>query len=207
MAETERMRGLLQQLLQRNQQLQAALESRIVIEQAKGILSARLDVPVTEAFLLLRAGSRRNRIKIRELAERVVEVRGVPPEIEETLDRLPTPAEDAELRVARQRGAIRVAENEAYFRALNEQIVRDISGGESTRHGFLCECGAEDCIEALSLTREEYERVRADADRFVIAPGHELPEVERVVERNERFHVIEKLGAAAMVAEETDPRS
>ena len=207
MPESERMRALLQQLLQRNQQLQAALDSRIVIEQAKGMLAARLDIPVTEAFLLLRAASRRNRMKIGELAERVVAARGVPPEIEEALEGLPVPTEESDLRIARQRGAIRVAENEAYFRALNEQIVRDIGGDPAVRHGFLCECGAEDCIEAISLTREEYERVRADAEKFVIAPGHQLPEVERVVEQNERSHVIEKVGAAAMVAEETDPRS
>src|SRR5919202_4232712 len=169
MAETERMRGLLQQLLQRNQQLQAALESRIVIEQAKGILAARLDIPVTEAFLVLRAGSRRNRLRIGDLAQRVVDARGLPPEIEEALTGLPTPAEDAELRIARQRGAIRVAENESYFRALNEQIVRDIGEDPAARHGFLCECGAEDCIEAISLTREEYESIRANPDHFAIA--------------------------------------
>jgi hypothetical protein len=146
-------------------------------------------------------------LKLRDLAGRVVETRETPPEIEEALSLLPAPSEDHELRVVRQRGAIRVADNEAYFRALNEQIVRDVGGDPNARHGFLCECGDEHCIDAVSLTAAEYERVRADPMHFVIAPGHELPEVERVVDRNERYHVIEKVGAAASVAEETDPRS
>ena len=207
MAEPGDIRELLRLLLTRNQQLQTALDTRIAIEQAKGILAERLHIPLQEAFLVLRAAARRNRMKIRDLAQRVVESPESPPEIEEALRGRPVPADDAELRIVRQRGAIRVAENEAYFRALNEQILSDVGTDPLERHGFLCECGAEDCIEAISLARDEYERVRANGDHFVIAPGHELPEVERVVEQNERFHVIEKLGAAAIVAEETDPRS
>jgi hypothetical protein len=201
------LRELLRLLLTRNHQLQTALDTRIAIEQAKGILAERLRIPLQEAFLVLRTAARRNRLKIRDLAQRVVESPETPPEIEEALEGRPVPTDDAELRIVRQRGAIRVAENEAYFRALNEQILRDVGADTQERHGFLCECGAEDCIEAISLTREEYERVRANGDHFVILPGHELPEVERVVEQNERFHVIEKLGAAAIVAEETDPRA
>ena len=207
MQEPDNLRELLRLLLTRNQQLQTALDTRIVVEQAKGILAERLRIPLEEAFLVLRAASRRNRLKIRDLARRIVESPETPPEIEEALGGRPVRTDDAELRIVRQRGSIRVAENEAYFRALNEQIVADVGADAHERHGFLCECGAEDCIEAISLTRDEYERVRAKGDHFVIMPGHELPEVERVVEQNERFHVIEKLGAAAFVAEETDPRS
>jgi hypothetical protein len=204
---TEEFRALLRLLLERNQQLQSALNSRIVLEQAKGILAERLDIPVDEAFLVLRTAARRNRLKLRDLASRVVASRETPPEIEEALSRRPAPGEDHDLRVVRQRGAIRVAENEAYFRALNEQSVRDITGDADTPHGFLCECGDEHCIDAVSLTAAEYESVREDPTHFVIAPGHELPEVERVIDRYERYYVIEKVGAAASVAEETDPRS
>ena len=206
-SETPDLYELLRLLLTRNHQLQTALDTRIVIEQAKGVLAERLHIPLQEAFLVLRTAARRNRLKIRDLAQRVVESPETPPEIDEALGGRPVPVDDADLRIVRQRGAIRVAENEAYFRALNEQILREVGADAHERHGFLCECGAEDCIEAISLTREEYTRVRANDDRFAIAPGHEIPEVERVVEQNERFHVIEKLGAAAFVSEETDTRS
>ena len=39
-----------------------------------------------------------------------------------------------------------------------------------------------------------------------VLEGHDSPEVERVVERHERYVVVEKHDEAATVAEETDPR-
>ena len=77
-SELERLGELVQQLLERNQQLQHALDSRIVIEQAKGVLAERLGMTPDEAFELLRRAARRNRITIRELAAEVVESRQTP---------------------------------------------------------------------------------------------------------------------------------
>lgn len=56
-----------------NQQLQQALNSRIVIEQAKGILAERGSVPMSEAFDLLRAHARRTRRRLADLARAVVD--------------------------------------------------------------------------------------------------------------------------------------
>ncbi|WP_394427957.1 GAF and ANTAR domain-containing protein [Streptomyces sp. SGAir0957] len=52
-------------------QLQTALDSRIVIEQAKGVLAARLQVPMDEAFALLRAHARSSRQRLTVLATRI----------------------------------------------------------------------------------------------------------------------------------------
>jgi hypothetical protein len=49
--------------------------------------------------------------------------------------------------------------------------------------------------------------VRAGAAQFVLVPGHEIPAIERVVERAASYVVVEKVGDAAEVAEETDPRA
>ena len=49
--------------------------------------------------------------------------------------------------------------------------------------------------------------MRADPRRFVIVNGHELPEVEVVVERHGDYSVVEKVGAAGDEAERRDPRS
>ncbi|MFD3400748.1 GAF and ANTAR domain-containing protein [Kribbella sp. NPDC058693] len=46
------------------EQLQGALNSRIVIEQAKGVLAARADVPLDAAFALMRAYARRNHLRL-----------------------------------------------------------------------------------------------------------------------------------------------
>jgi transcriptional regulator with GAF, ATPase, and Fis domain len=54
-------------------QLQTALNSRIVIEQAKGVLAERLHVPMHEAFRLLRSTSRNTNRRLSELAQAVVD--------------------------------------------------------------------------------------------------------------------------------------
>ena len=55
-----------------NEQLQTALRTRIVIEQAKGILAERLTLSVDEAFALLRRAARTSRLPLRALASAVV---------------------------------------------------------------------------------------------------------------------------------------
>jgi AmiR/NasT family two-component response regulator len=63
---------LVARLTLENAQLRRALESRIVIEQAKGAISVRSDVPVDVAFELLRALARNRRQNIRDVAAEVV---------------------------------------------------------------------------------------------------------------------------------------
>lgn len=69
--------GLLQQrVIQRRgiltEQLQTALHSRVLIEQAKGVLAERLQVGVGEAFALLRDGARSRNRRLSELSEAIV---------------------------------------------------------------------------------------------------------------------------------------
>jgi GAF domain-containing protein len=54
-------------------QLQQALNSRLVIEQAKGILAERVRVGVDQAFTMLRAHARRHQMRLALLAQQVVE--------------------------------------------------------------------------------------------------------------------------------------
>jgi hypothetical protein len=103
----------------------------------------------------------------------------------------------------------RVAKNERLFRQVNERIEEvNEALGKGEPADFLCECGDESCTAPVSLTLEEYERVRAEPTHFVIAHGHEAPDVERVVEKTDRYAVVEKFsGEAERIAVETDPRS
>ena len=57
------------------EQLEHALNSRVLIEQAKGIIAQTRQVPVDEAFAVLRDYARRNNERLRDVAERVVERR------------------------------------------------------------------------------------------------------------------------------------
>jgi anti-anti-sigma factor len=71
--EAQRLGPLVSSLLDENAHLQRALTSRIVIEQAKGILAERLDLDVNAAFDVLRKTARDRRQRIHELAKAVVE--------------------------------------------------------------------------------------------------------------------------------------
>jgi AmiR/NasT family two-component response regulator len=64
--------------MERNAQLEQALESRIVIEQAKGVLTERLAVAPEHAFEILRRASRTQRRRIHLLAAEVVASRETP---------------------------------------------------------------------------------------------------------------------------------
>ena len=55
------------------EQLQTALNSRILIEQAKGVLAERLHLDVAEAFTVLRDVARNNNRRLSELAEAIVD--------------------------------------------------------------------------------------------------------------------------------------
>lgn len=60
------------------EQLTAALTSRVLIEQAKGVLSARHDVSMADAFVLLRRHARDRNLKLTSAAAAVIEGRLVP---------------------------------------------------------------------------------------------------------------------------------
>jgi hypothetical protein len=72
---------------------------------------------------------------------------------------------------------------------------------------FVCECGRADCAASIELTIAEYERVRSDPAQFVIASGHESPNVERIVERREHYDIVRKTAKEAQIAIDTNPRS
>jgi hypothetical protein len=65
------------------------------------------------------------------------------------------------------------------------------------------------CSKAVELSIEEYEMIRAEPTRFVVAPGaeHVNPEIERVVQREKRYWIVEKFGVGAEISEKFDPRS
>ena len=104
----------------------------------------------------------------------------------------------------------RIAENESLFRDVNERVedtAERFTIGDDFAQEFLCECGDTACTERMTLTLREYESVRANPRRFGVLPGHEIPEVEHVVEQGDRFFVVEKTGVGGPVAEELDPRT
>jgi hypothetical protein len=101
----------------------------------------------------------------------------------------------------------RLAANEDVFREVNEGIVRGQWPGEGDAPiGFRCECARLGCNMLLTLTLAEYERVRANPRRFVVIRGHEVPEVEEIVQDCGPHVIVEKVREAGEEAEQRDPR-
>jgi hypothetical protein len=104
----------------------------------------------------------------------------------------------------------RIGENEVIFREVNERL-REL--GESfslvsEAAEFVCECANAACAERIRLTLPEYEHVRSNATWFVLVPGHEEPDYERVVEQRDGYVIVEKLpGGPAGLAIKDDPRA
>jgi len=104
----------------------------------------------------------------------------------------------------------RIARNEALFRDLNErtkEITESLTHGEPPRIlEIFCECGQADCVMKLVVGTNVYETVRAHAVQFLVADGHDAPDVERVVARTDEYLIVAKFDEAAQIARETDPR-
>ena len=101
---------------------------------------------------------------------------------------------------------LRIARNEALFREVNERVQEITPHTSNGRIDFLCECGDETCTESISLSQEEYERLRSDPLTFGVTPGHAIPDVEYIVAEEARFHTVRKHEQEGRVARATDPR-
>jgi hypothetical protein len=106
--------------------------------------------------------------------------------------------------------AERIGMNEAVFRDVNERITDVASAFNMTSEplDLICECGDASCVARISLTRAEYEQLRADSHLFAVSPGHVAPDVEEVVETHSGYEVVRKYkGVPAQIAQKTDPRT
>jgi hypothetical protein len=107
----------------------------------------------------------------------------------------------------------RLGENEALYRDVNESIAEVAGhlfdeGDGPTAFRFVCECCSVSCVEQVALSLEEYRGVRSHGCWFVVVPGHELPAIERVIERREKYLVVEKTDPDAKeAAMASDPRA
>ena len=106
------------------------------------------------------------------------------------------------------REAERIAETEALFRDVNEQIAETAERFDVSTADFYCECADVECHERVEVPLDDYEEVRSESTHFIISPGHENERVERVLARRGRYAVVDKVHrvVAAIVAR-LDPRA
>lgn len=82
----ERLLAVTEANLERRAQLQRALDSRVAIEQAKGVIAERYGLGLEEAFDVIRRTSRANRLKLHDLVARIEPGKPTPPELARELD-------------------------------------------------------------------------------------------------------------------------
>ena len=97
---------------------------------------------------------------------------------------VPAPGESASDLTSLEEREERLANNAIVFRTVNEEIEQVALRLGGDNYEFICECSTRGCFERVVLSRREYEHVRSEGVRFFVAPGHENPEVELVVETN-----------------------
>jgi hypothetical protein len=86
----------------------------------------------------------------------------------------------------------RLARNEAHARDLNERFGLG---------RFICECSDPDCTEVIRLPLHIYQSIHVDDRRFLVIPGHTVPQMEEVVMERQNWAVVRKRDEVAHVVE------
>jgi hypothetical protein len=101
----------------------------------------------------------------------------------------------------------RMAENEVVFRQFNESIQQGFDElnevakeqGEkpyeldkTVKLHFYCECTDENCTKRIQLLPQVYTDIHKRRDTFVIVCGHEVEQIEDIIERNPDYCVVRK---------------
>ena len=108
--------------------------------------------------------------------------------------------------------AVSAGRNQSLFRSINEKLkaVSDVFEERNGHHVLACECADLECIQTLEISPDGYRKVREDDRHFVVLEGHVYPDVERVIDRQPSFEVVEKFGEAGEIAStsaKSPPRS
>lgn len=95
--------------------------------------------------------------------------------------------------------AQRLRENEDLMERLNarmletvEEIREEADEDPDEPFGFFCECSSLACRERVLVRPSRWLEVHRDPDRFVLVPGHEIPDIERVVDQEQGYLIVRK---------------
>jgi hypothetical protein len=156
-------------------QLQHALTSRIVVEQAKGMLAERYSLTPEEAYELIRLAARSNGLKVHAVSNDVL---GSPRQ---------TPLVILDLFTTLPRNSFapgRAVEN--VFRQINESFLK------LDKPRFICECSDASCTEAIEVSAETVRSLHQDRNLYVIKPAHINTDLEELVEAHHEFDIVRK---------------
>lgn len=101
----------------------------------------------------------------------------------------------------------RMEENQLYFRRPNQKvaggfdelkkIAKDQGDNELLKDAdpiinFFCECSDEDCKQRIRFRPGRYRALHKNKSHFTIMPGHDVPEIEHIVESSKNYIIVEK---------------
>jgi hypothetical protein len=102
----------------------------------------------------------------------------------------------------------RLAQNEVVFRQFNEAVFHGFKTieklakeegvdppqlDEKTPLHFFCECSDENCKQRIKVSPEDYKEAHKSRDAFIIARGHQVKEIESVIEDKGDYFIVRKL--------------
>lgn len=97
-------------------------------------------------------------------------------------------------------------ENETVFRNANEKVQAELDSFEKTANAnshvidsientklhFLCECSDENCMERVITTLKQYKKMHSNRRNFVVRPGHEAVNIEKVIAEKKKYNLVRK---------------
>jgi hypothetical protein len=101
----------------------------------------------------------------------------------------------------------RMAENEVVFRKANTLATERLSELKHMAHSeghdslignvnmplhFYCECSDENCRLRIVMKPSKYKKLHRNKSQFIVRPGHQVPQIERIVEKTSEYFIVEK---------------
>jgi hypothetical protein len=94
----------------------------------------------------------------------------------------------------------RLRENEELMEALNLRMeaslgrIREEDGlPQDAPMALFCECSDLDCRDRVHVQPGRFDEIHADPEQFILVPGHEMLEVERVVDQESDYLIVRKI--------------
>jgi hypothetical protein len=109
-------------------------------------------------------------------------------------------------RVPLRSDELQTAKTESRFRDVNERIAESAEQIGASELALVCECADPECGHQIDAPLDAYEDVRADGAQFLVAPGHEVREHERVLATRAGYRIVRKLRGVGAVARRLNPR-
>lgn len=114
------------------------------------------------------------------------------------------PKDKSELNVAQKRKI----ENEVVFRKANERAQKSLKqvqddaktnsddslafNDNDIKLHFYCECADENCKSRIVMIPKKYQQLHSNKKAFIVLPGHEVSEIEKVLKKQSSYNLIEK---------------